>query len=323
MSLDEIDPIYLFLVSLAIAVVLVVEAIYLTVYKAQSYRSNVNRRLVVQGKERDREAALVQLRKERGLSAAGGYDMALKSLNLLLIQSGLNLRLWQLLGFAAAASGLAGTGVYFGIGKLPHAVAVGLVMAILAPWLVLTFIRNRRRNAFGSTFPEAIDIIVRSLRAGHPVTVALNMVAREMPDPVGSEFGIVADEVSFGSDLESAMRGMMMRVGQEDLPLFVTSVSIQSSTGGNLAEILQNLSTVIRERFKMRRKIRALSSEGKASAIILGATPIILFTVVNWTTPSFYGEVWDHPWTINGLIGAGFWMFIGIMVMRRMINFRF
>jgi tight adherence protein B len=117
------------------------------------------------------------------------------------------------------------------------------------------------------------------------------MVAREMPDPIGGEFGIVADEITFGADLETGMRNLYFRIGQEDLPLFVTAVAIQSSTGGNLSEILQNLSSVIRQRFKMRRKIRALASEGRASAMILSSLPIGLFLVIQVVAPEFYASV--------------------------------
>ena len=114
-------------------------------------------------------------------------------------------------------------------------------------------------------------MIVRSLKAGHPVPVAIGLVARELPDPIGTEFGLVADEVTYGSDLVTALRKMQGRVGQEDLPLFITAVSIQSSTGGNLREILQGLSDVIRQRIKMRRKIQSISAEGRISAYFLTA----------------------------------------------------
>ena len=152
-------------------------------------------------------------------------------------------------------------------GDLIEAVAAALVATLALPLAILVYLRKRRRQKFGEQFPEAIDIIVRSLRAGHPVPVAIGMVARELPDPVGTEFGIVADEITYGSDLETAMRNMLYRVGQEDLPLFVTSVAIQATTGGNLSQILDNLSKVIRERFKMRRKIKGLSAEGRAGAM--------------------------------------------------------
>ena len=140
-------------------------------------------------------------------------------------------------------------------------------------------------------------MIVRSLRAGHPTPIALTMVAREMPDPVGSEFGIVVDEITYGADLETALRNLNVRVGQDDLPLFVTAVAIQGSTGGNLGEILQNLSSVIRMRFKMRRKIRALAAEGRASALILSSLPFAIFIIMQVVAPNFYASVWEIPLT--------------------------
>ena len=163
---------------------------------------------------------------------------------------------------------------------------------------------------------------MRSLRAGHPVPVAINMVTREMADPVGTEFGIVNDEVTYGADLETAMRNLYFRIGQDDLPLFVTAVAIQTSTGGNLGEILENLSAVIRQRFKMRRKIRALASEGRASAMILSSLPILMFLVIQIITPQFYASVWNEDLTKICLAAAGGWMLIGSIIMFRMVNFR-
>ena len=118
-----------------------------------------------------------------------------------------------------------------------------------------------------------------------------------MPDPIGTEFGIVADEITYGADLETAMRNLYFRVGQDDLPLFVTAVAIQGSTGGNLGEILENLPRVIRQRFKMRRKIRALAAEGRASAMILSSLPIAMFLVIQVVTPDFYASVWHEDLT--------------------------
>ena len=174
--------------------------------------------------------------------------------------------------------------------------------------MVLRFLRSRRQKKFAAQFPDAIDIIVRSLRAGHPVPIAINMVARELPDPIGSEFGTVTDEITYGADLETAMRNLYFRVGTDDLPLFVTAVAIQGSTGGNLGEILENLSAVIRQRFKMRRKIRALAAEGRASALILSSLPIGLFAVINFLVPNFYASVWSEDLTKIALVLAGCWM---------------
>jgi tight adherence protein B len=148
------------------------------------------------------------------------------------------------------------------------------------------------------------------------------MVAREMADPIGSEFGIVADEITYGADLETAMRNLYFRIGQDDLPLFVTAVAIQGTTGGNLGEILENLSAVIRQRFKMRRKIRALAAEGRASALILSSLPIIMFMIVQLIAPNFYGSVWNEDITKIILACAGAWMAIGNFIMYQMVNFR-
>jgi tight adherence protein B len=206
--------------------------------------------------------------------------------------------------------------------SLLEAFGAAVFSTTLLPLIVLKFKRSRRQKAFGAQFPDALDIIVRSLRAGHPVPIAINMVAREMKDPIGSEFGIVSDEITYGADLETAMRNLYFRIGQDDLPLFVTAVGIQSSTGGNLGEILENLSAVIRQRFKMRRKIRALASEGRASAMILSSLPILMFLIVQVITPQFYASVWHLDLTKIALACAAGWMGIGNFIMYKMVNFK-
>src|SRR5262249_13722652 len=157
----------------------------------------------------------------------------------------------------------------------------------------------------------------RSLRAGHPVPVAISMVAREMADPIGTEFGVVADEITYGADLETGMRNLYFRIGQEDLPLFVTAVAIQSSTGGNLGEILETRSAVIRQRLKMRRKVRALAAEGRASALILSSMPILMFLVIQILSPDYYASVWNEDLTKICLAAAVGWMGIGNFIMYR------
>ena len=220
-----------------------------------------------------------------------------------------------------------GAVVAFGVGLLwrhdmLQAFLLSLFCGTVVPYAVLRFLRGRRQRAFGAQFPDALDIIVRSLRAGHPTPVAINMVAREMADPIGSEFGIVTDEITYGADLETALRNLFFRIGQDDLPLFVTAVAIQGSTGGNLGEILQNLSAVIRQRFKMRRKIRALAAEGRASALILSSLPIAIFLMIQFVAPDFYASVWSEDITKKALAGAGAWMGLGNLIMYRLVNFK-
>jgi len=322
MSTFSFDPIYLIYILVAVSAALFAEGFYLLCFTGATYRNNVNRRLKLLKDEPNRENILVQLRRERGLTGAGGYSLKSANLNQLVLQSGLTMGIRRFAVFVAVGAVLAFGAALVIRGSLVQALAMGLFCATLLPFLVLRFLRSRRQKAFGAQFPDALDMIVRSLRAGHPVPIAITMVAREMKDPVGSEFGIVADEITYGADLETGLRNMYFRVGQDDLPLFVTAVAIQGTTGGNLGEILQNLSTVIRERFKMRRKIRALAAEARASALILSSLPIAIFLIVQFVTPEFYASVWDEPLTKKALALAGGWMMVGNFIMYRLVNFK-
>ena len=319
----EINPLYAFYGLAALAAILAAEAVYLLLHNSKDYRSRVNRRLEIADRAGgDRERVLVQLRRERGMSADGEGVLPLAWFGRLVIQSGVKVTAWR----AALLIGGCGIGVFLGVFILRNDPALAAVAALgaatLGPLLALILMRRRRQAAFAARFPDALDTIVRSLRAGHPVPVAIGMVGRELPDPIGSEFGMVADEITSGADIETALRNMQQRVGQEDLTLFVTSVAIQSTTGGNLSQILDNLSKVIRERFKMRRKIKGLSAEGRVGAMIMNFTPFAVFMLINFIAPDFYGAVWDRPSTPVVLGGALFWMFVGNLIMRRMVNFK-
>ena len=316
------NQIYLFYLLVGASAAMFAEGAYLLFAGKASYRKNINRRLQVIDDRPDRESALVQLRRERGLTSGGEYRLPLVNLNQLLLQSGLALGFTKSILFILLGVAVTFAGTLAFDRDLSHAIFGALFAGLVMPFLVLKLLRWRRQRKFSAQFPDAIDVIVRSLRAGHPVPIAITMVAREMPDPVGSEFGIVADEITYGADLETAMRNLFYRVGTDDLPLFVTAVAIQGSTGGNLGEILQNLSAVIRQRFKMRRKIRALAAEGRASALILSALPICIFAAIQISTPDFYASVWHENLTKVILAIAGCWMGVGNVIMFRMVNFR-
>jgi tight adherence protein B len=318
----EFSAIYLVYLLIGISAAIFAEGAYLLVDNKASYRKNINRRLKVMDEKTDRESVLVQLRRERGLTSGGEYRLPLINLNQLLLQSGLSIGFGRLMLFVALGMIAAFAGTMMFDGKLSHALGAALFCGLVLPILVLKYLRRRRQKKFGAQFPDAIDIIVRSLRAGHPTPIAVTMVAREMQDPIGSEFGIVTDEITYGADLETAMRNLFFRVGTDDLPLFVTAIAIQGSTGGNLGEILENLSGVIRQRFKMRRKIRALAAEARASAMILSSLPIAMFAIINFVTPEFYLSVWQYDLTKILLGVAACWMGIGNVIMFRMVNFR-
>lgn len=316
------DTVYVFYAFIGISAFLIFEAAYLLFFRSASYRKSINRRIELLKDQTDREGVLVQLRKERGLTKAGDYRLPVEYLNRLILQSGLSTGVIKLAIYVFVVAVLAAVAMHVIKGNPLYTALTFALFLTAAPLLWLKILRSRRQKKFGAQFPDALDIIVRSLRAGHPVPVAITMVGRELPDPCGTEFGIVADEVTYGADLESAMRNLYFRVGQDDLPLFVTAVAIQGSTGGNLGEILQNLSSVIRLRFKMRRKVRALASEGRASAMILASLPVVIFGIINLVAPDFYASVWHHDMTKIALASAAGWMGVGILIMYRMVNFK-
>jgi tight adherence protein B len=318
----EFDTPTVIIIFAAISAIMFAEAVYLLGFSTASYRSNVNRRLKISKNQPDREAILIQLRRERGLTNEGLFRYGMQWFNRLLLESGMTGGLTKLALFAFGGGAVMFGALWHFRQNAMEAGIGALVAALLTPILALLIARKRRHGKFAEQFPDAMDIIVRSLRAGHPVPVAIALVAQEMADPIGTEFGIAADEITYGADVETAMRNLYFRVGQEDLPLFVTAVAIQGSTGGNLSEILSNLSSVIRLRFKMRRKIRALAAEGRASAMILSSLPVALFAIVNVVAPEFYASVWHEELTMIALGCAGAWMGVGNFIMYRMVNFK-
>ena len=197
----------------------------------------------------------------------------------------------------------------------------GIVGAVL-PLFFIQFRASRRRKRMQDQFPTALDVFVRGLRAGHPIAAALDLLTVEMPDPIGSQFGVVVDEVTYGADLRDALQAMAERWDLEDMRMFVVSLSVQNETGGNLAEILENLSKVIRERASMMLKVRALSSEGRMTAIMLTALPVVAFTVLFIGNPAFYLDVSDDPAFIPGFVGLIILYVVGFVSIRRMVDLK-
>jgi tight adherence protein B len=186
--------------------------------------------------------------------------------------------------------------------------------------LFLSVTRKRRMARFAEQLPDALDIIVRGVRVGHPFPMALGLVAREMPDPIGTEFGMTADEISFGLDIRTAIGNLFRRAGQEDLLFFVIAINIQTQTGGNLGEVLQRLSRMIRARAKLRLKVRALTSEGRLSAYALTAMPFVLFAMISLISPEYFGSVRHHPLIPPATILGLALLFIANVILYRMVN---
>ena len=207
-------------------------------------------------------------------------------------------------------------------GLVELVVGVSAAAAFGLPLIVLGQIAQRRRKRMEEQFPLALDIFTRALRAGHPIASAIDLVTQECEDPLGSEFGLVADEVAYGAELTDALLGLADRWEIEEIRMFVVSLSVQSETGGNLAEILENLTKVIRERASLFMKVRALSSEGRMSAWMLTALPILTMLSVFAVSPRFYLDVVDDPIFIYGYVSLMALYAIGVYIIRRMIDLK-
>jgi tight adherence protein B len=208
------------------------------------------------------------------------------------------------------------------LGVIQLIVAVSAAVAVFTPLAVVSFLAQRKRRRMQEQFPVGLDIFVRALRSGHPIASAIELLTEEMEDPIGSQFGLVSDEVSYGAELTDALHAMAERWDLDDIRMFVVCLSVQNETGGNLAEILENLSTVIRERASMYMKVRALSSEGRMTGWILGVLPVFTFIFLFAMNPAFYlGVATDPIFYIGFPIMIG-WYLVGIYMIRRMIDLK-
>ena len=304
------------------AVLLGFQGVYWVLFKERREQQAINRRLALAAKLANPKEVLQILRKERGVDVLARIP-SLQTFKGLVVQSGVRLSGAKLLLAVGVPPVLFFLLLRFATGSSFLAVALAGPLAAASIYLFLLSARRRRIAAFSEQFPDALDVIARGLRAGHPFRVAIGLVAREMPDPVGSEFGIVADEIMFGLEQSSAVENLGARVGHNDLSFFSTAVNIQNQTGGNLAEILSRLSRMLRSRSKLRLKIRALSAEGRLSAIALSLTPFILFALITLISPDYFFGVKDHPIAIPALIVGGLLLVIGNVTLYRMVNFKF
>jgi len=264
-----------------------------------------------------------ELRKQRGLRQDGKHRLNWSArLADLILRSGIRYepRKWALV---IAGLALSAAMMMFIVSHNPiFALIAGLAAAVGPPYAYLTFMASKRAKALSLQLPDALEVIVRSLEAGHPVPTAIALVGREMLDPIGSEFGMAADEIAYGSTLELAVQHMAQRCRHPDIDLFAATIRLQDRSGGNLVGLLRMSAHTVRERRKLRLKIAAATSEGRISAIILTAAPFCVLGILQLIQPHFYGDVIHLKATQYGLGILGFWMFLGNLVMRQMINMR-
>ena len=316
------------------AVLLGVETLVRWFAESRENVKAINLRLKLIGEGRTRGEALSILRDRRANLEAGAppslrrvarsFDRMVTAAQVKMASSRLftMLALIPVAVFVLLIVLVAASGGAINLGRLLLLATFAVALGISIPLMALRYKANRTRRRMEEQFPVALDVFVRGLRAGHPVAAALDLLTVEMPDPLGSEFGTVIDEVTYGADLRDALADLAERWDMDDIRMFVVSLSIQSETGGNLAEILENLSRVIRERAAMMMKVRALSSEGRMTAMMLTGLPILSFTALFIFQPAFYLAVADDPWFIPGFAILLILYAIGFYSIRRMVDLK-
>ncbi|MGN7932782.1 type II secretion system F family protein [Sphingopyxis sp. 22461] len=325
---------FLTIIALFALIVLVVQFLGSALVERRGKRRAVNKRLQLISGGMDRQEVTSLLRKDvtRGLANAPPWIAErLRSFRRMLNAANIRRSELQVMGlmlvgavaiafFILVIAGISGFPLTFGVVQL--ALAIGFALAFAFPMMIISRMADARRRRMERQFPIALDIFVRGLRSGHPIPAAIELLTEEMDDPIGSEFGIVSDEIAFGLDLREALARMAERWGLPDMHMFVVSVSVQMETGGNLAEILENLSQVIRDRASMFMKVRALSSEGRMTAIILTVLPILAFVGLFTSNPGFYLDVAQDPIFFLGFGGLITLYLIGFFSIRHMVDLK-
>ncbi len=315
-----IDNLTLFYGAVFLAGLLAVEGIYFFFFRSRrSGNLEINRRLRMQARNTDGREILDELRKEtRGGKGIVGY------IDGRIARAGKNYSVSRLVVAMCMVGFL--MFLLFTI-VLPIPPLPALIFGALAgaglPMLYLKKKAKERTNKFSEQLPDALDTMSRSLRAGHPFTSAMHLASQDLVDPMGTELGIVVDEMTYGLDLNAALESLRNRVHLQDLDYMVVAITIQHETGGNLAEVLANLSKVIRDRFRMFQKIKALSAEGRLSAWVISILPFFVALIVHVINPSYFGQYLNDA-TFHKMIAGGlFGIMLGAITMFRMVNFRF
>jgi tight adherence protein B len=316
--ISQQSPAILYVVYIAVFVgaLLVFEGLRQLLSRTEDVTEARNRRMRMMARGASPADVLNLLRDDPGKSGA------LARLSTALRQSGLAIGLPAL---GAIAFGLGAVALVVASRFLPPMLAALLsaAVALLVPMAVIGGARKRRMEKLSRQLPEALDLMARGLKVGHPLNVTIGSVASDMPDPIGTEFGIVQDQVSYGDTIVDALADMADRLDIEDVRYLAVSVGIQHGSGGNLARVLQVLSKIIRDRAMMRKKIKAISAEGRFSALILSGLPFAIFGMISATTPSYYSDVWDDPLFLPAMLTILTLVALQAAILYRMVNFKF
>ncbi|MGI3187020.1 type II secretion system F family protein [Nioella aestuarii] len=318
----SIEP--LIYIGIFVGILMLVEGIYLMVFgKSISLNSRVNRRLDLLNKGSNREDVLAKLRKELDqhngsrtiplysliANKAQKANIAFTPQQLLLVMVALGIAAFVMLTLMTGASA-------------PIRALVSVVMGIGGVFMWVNSKAKKRMAMIEEQLPDAVDLMVRSLRVGHPFVSAINTVAKEVADPLGSELGIIADEAAYGRDVSEAIGAMAERLDMQDLRFLAVAVGIQQKSGGNLAEILNGLSKVIRARFKLFRRVKAITAEAKWSGMFLSAFPLLALIGINVMQPDYYSDVMETPAFIPACAVVAVMLAANFFFMRMMVNIK-
>jgi tight adherence protein B len=311
-------------IAIFVAVVLLVEGLYLTIFgKSISLNNRVSRRLQLLEKNQNREEVLEQLRKEMtqhmNVKGIPLYSMLAKKAQ----HANIAFSPQALMGVMVLLSAVAFLGLTVGTGAaLPIRAAVAVAMGVGGVYIWVNHKAKKRMSLLEEQLPDAVELMVRSLRVGHPFASAIGIVSKEVPDPLGTEFGVIADEAAYGRDVAEALKAFAERMDNQDLRFLAVAVTIQQQSGGNLAEILSGLAKVIRARFKLFRRVRAITAEAKWSGMFLSAFPVGAGGMIMMIKPDYYDDVMKTEYFVPAALIVGVLLVVNVVFMRVLVNIK-
>ncbi|WP_137699606.1 type II secretion system F family protein [Marimonas lutisalis] len=307
-----------------IGVLVLVEGLYLTVFgKSISLNNRVNRRLDMLEKGANREEVMEKLRKEMSQHMKSRKIPLYSLLASKAQKAAIAFSPRQLIMIMLGLSGVAFMGLTVGTEtSLPVRAVMSVVMGVGGIYFWVNSKAKKRMSMIEEQLPDAVELMVRSLRVGHPFSSAIQIVSKEIKDPLASEFGIIADESAYGRDMGEALKDMAERIELQDLRFLAVAVSIQQQSGGNLAEILAGLAQVIRSRFRLFRRVKAITAEAQWSGKFLSGFPVFALIAINVMDPHYYDEVMDHPYFIPACLFVAGFLTLNLIVMRWLTNIK-
>ena len=307
-----------------IGVLVLVEGLYLTVFgRSISLNNRVNRRLEMLDKAGNREEVMEKLRKEMQQHIKARKVPLYSILSEKAQKAAIAFTPKQLVMLMAGVSVIAFIGLSVGTAtSVPVRALVSVAMGVGGIYMWVNMKANKRMGLLEEQLPDAIELMVRSLRVGHPFASAVSIVANEVADPLATEFGMIADEAAYGRDMGEALTEMAERLDMQDLRFLAVAVTIQQQSGGNLAEILDGLAKVIRARFRLFRRVKAITAEAQWSGKFLSGFPLLALVGIQLLDPNYYDSSIDHPWFIPACLVVGAFLTVNLFVMRALVNIK-